>query len=475
MATTAQAAEPGAGGPGAGPAAAEGAEQAAAAAAPAATERRVAAGDHVVLDINNGDKKVLAVATQGYRLKLGRDYVSVQPMLGQAYGELYRLTADRRALEKVDRKRDFEWESVLDEERNNSKIVDNGQAQTLTPQQIEELKREGLEGEEVIQKLMAASKTFETKTQFSQDKYKRKKQKKYMTEVTVCIPSLRSICEAYHKRDPYKHLRVDTLSMLLNCANVGPHARVLVFESAGGVASGAAIERLGGYGRVCTVGARGTGNLDAVRWFNFEERVLGAACQAHVNQLRAAALGGKGDGAAAEAPPAGERKGPRPVKNKRLPRQATPEALAELAREGFTSVLVAASRFDPAEVLEALLPAVAPSASLAVFCEYLQPLADCMHKLQTERRALGLNIIEAVWREHQVLPSRTHPHMSMAHGGSGGYILSGTVCEPEPAAPPAAAAGAAVEAAAGRPEGGTPGEGTGGAPQGAASAAMEFL
>ena len=466
MATTAQAAEPGAGGPGAGPAAAEGAEQAAAAAAPAATERRVAAGDHVVLDINNGDKKVLAVATQGYRLKLGRDYVSVQPMLGQAYGELYRLTADRRALEKVDRKRDFEWESVLDEERNNSKIVDNGQAQTLTPQQIEELKREGLEGEEVIQKLMAASKTFETKTQFSQDKYKRKKQKKYMTEVTVCIPSLRSICEAYHKRDPYKHLRVDTLSMLLNCANVGPHARVLVFESAGGVASGAAIERLGGYGRVCTVGARGTGNLDAVRWFNFEERVLDAACQAHVNQLRAAALGGKGDGAAAEAPPAGERKAPRPVKNKRLPRQATPEALAELTREGFTSVLVAASRFDPAEVLEALLPAVAPSASLAVFCEYLQPLADCMHKLQTERRALGLNIIEAVWREHQVLPSRTHPHMSMAHGGSGGYILSGTVCEPEPAA---------VEAAAGRPEGGTPGEGTGGAPQGAASAAMEFL
>ena len=150
MATTAQAAEPGAGGPGAGPAAAEGAEQAAAAAAPAATERRVAAGDHVVLDINNGDKKVLAVATQGYRLKLGRDYVSVQPMLGQAYGELYRLTADRRALEKVDRKRDFEWESVLDEERNNSKIVDNGQAQTLTPQQIEELKREGLEGEEVL-------------------------------------------------------------------------------------------------------------------------------------------------------------------------------------------------------------------------------------------------------------------------------------------------------------------------------------
>ena len=50
------------------------------------------------------------------------------------------------------------------------------------------------------------------------------------------------------------------------------------------------------------------------------------------NQLRAAALSGRGDGAAAEAPPAGERKGPRPVKNKRLPRQATPEALAELSR-----------------------------------------------------------------------------------------------------------------------------------------------
>ena len=45
--------------------------------------------------------------------------------------------------------------------------------------------------------------------------------------------------------------------------------------------------------------------------------------------------------------------------------------------------------------------------------------------MQASRQAVALQLQEPWWRHHQVLPSRTHPEMSMS--GTGGYILSGIV------------------------------------------------
>ena len=44
--------------------------------------------------------------------------------------------------------------------------------------------------------------------------------------------------------------------------------------------------------------------------------------------------------------------------------------------------------------------------------------------VQEGKRAIGLQLQEPWLREHQVLPGRSHPTMSMQ--GTGGYLLTGT-------------------------------------------------
>lgn len=51
------------------------------------------------------------------------------------------------------------------------------------------------DGKEIIEALCSNSATFETKTEFAQEKYKKKKMKKYIVMVTLRRPTARSICE----------------------------------------------------------------------------------------------------------------------------------------------------------------------------------------------------------------------------------------------------------------------------------------
>lgn len=43
--------------------------------------------------------------------------------------------------------------------------------------------------------------------------------------------------------------------------------------------------------------------------------------------------------------------------------------------------------------------------------------------VQVSKEALAVQLQEAWWREHQVLPGRTHPEMVIS--ATGGYILTG--------------------------------------------------
>lgn len=58
---------------------------------------------------------------------------------------------------------------------------------------------------------------------------------------------------------------------------------------------------------------------------------------------------------------------------------------------------------------------------------YIQPLAELRDYLLNNKKGVNVRIEELWTREYQVLPMRTHPHMSM-HGASG-FILSGIKVE----------------------------------------------
>ncbi|KAL9330452.1 hypothetical protein ACSQ67_000062 [Phaseolus vulgaris] len=441
-------------------------------------------GCSVLLDINDGDRLVFARLSPAAKLKIGNKNCSLQPLIGRAFGTVFQVDnapegpclspaqvnvnnaeeigdgqgshelRDKVNVNNVEEVRDGE---VNVESRDNRALVDNNTAQSLTGEDIEAMRRQGARGNEIIEALIANSATFEKKTSFSQEKYRLKKQKKYAPKVLMRRPVARSICEAYFKKYPSKigFLRVDTLSLLLSMANVSSSSDILVVDTVGGLLTGAVAERLGGTGFVCnSYFGQAPYSMDIVRIFNLGDEICKRILRSpisdlllpkesseqilqhdvcnvesqsndetsasvsmveisHTSENGISDIGTENTEPALEvrkAPKAGER--------------AQKEVIDLWKENGFSSLIVAAPELDTWTLVKDLLPLLANSAPFAIYHQYLQPLATCMHNLQLGKMAIGLQISEPWLREYQVLPSRTHPCMQMS--AFGGYILSGT-------------------------------------------------
>ena len=365
-----------------------------------------------------------------------------------------------------------EWHAAKpeDDHRSNKEIFDrkDASAQGLSHDDIARLKKQGVTGDELVQKLCENSATFSDKTAFAQEKYVKKKMLKHLTRVRARQPSARAICEAYFYKQPAttNWMRYDALGLLLLHANLGANAQPLVVESCGGLVVAAAAERVGASGtsgrvcaghtgphcnslditklmnlsaaaRDCVVTAPLTALLDArVRWKRGEDVAAAAAAEEEaIAAAREEALDAKrakmeaeGEQTANLQIPKERAEGWRP---KRIA-QASPSALAHLARpsEGFSSLLVASPALEPVDALRRCLPLCAPSAPFAVWCPFSQPLADALHALRRDRLAVNLALTEPWLRKHQVLPGRTHPTMTTG-AGAGGFVLSGVWIPPE--------------------------------------------
>jgi len=456
----------------------------------------VCEGDHVVLDVNNGERLVVTQVTRKTKVKLSkRGYASVMPLLGKCFGTIFEVSVDGKCLEVGTE----ETLSVLNgsfktksTERNNAKLVDDGTAQKLGHEDIERMKAQGVKSGELIDKLVANSATFQDKTEFSQEKYKRKKQKKHCVAFVLCRPCAQLLCEAYFNKSPerIRGLRVDTLSLLLSLANVAARERVLVVEECAGLVMGSVLERLGGHGHchsasphldtrakmealaqnVLESGQRVSWrkrmqqvqpSTDIVKFFNFEENITANATYGTLGELLEAngrAEGvtieiGDGDkggareaGAEDEGEGEGEDEGGRPgkkqktwreqrdeagrqTKRKHLPKRATGKRTQELAQSKFTSLVLAAPSYNPETLVDRCLSLLSPSATFAIYSPWLQPLVDCKLFLHRNKLALRMQLCECFWREHQVLPERTHPQMNMTTGPTGGYILAGVASD----------------------------------------------
>ncbi|XP_044474500.1 tRNA (adenine(58)-N(1))-methyltransferase non-catalytic subunit trm6-like [Mangifera indica] len=412
-------------------------------------------GCSVLLDINNGDRLVFARLTAGSSLKIGNKNCSLQPLIGCPFGCLFQVDNEKEGpyLSRViptieDDIQEKETIQMNDGLRDNRAIVDNNKAQSLTGEDIDAMRRQGATGGEIVEALIANSATFDKKTSFSQEKYRLKKQKKYAPRVLVRRPVTRSICEAYFKKYPARigFLRVDALSLLLSMANVTSNSDVLVVDMVGGLLTGAVAERLGGTGYVCnTCLGDSPYPMDIVRIFNFSDQICKRIIRASLNdfslsQDESSKQSDQNENELVSSPVIMEGvsfssengvsdiNSEAPVnkvcKPPKAGEKASQEALKLWKENGFSSLLIAAPELDPSSLVIDLLPLLSYSAPFAIYHQYLQPLATCMHNLQLGKMAIGLQISEPWLREYQVLPSRTHPCMQMS--GFGGYILSGT-------------------------------------------------
>jgi len=70
--------------------------------------------------------------------------------------------------------------------KDNRDLVDKNTAQKLSQEDINKMKASGASGQDIIAKLVQSSTTFSQKTAYSQQKYLKKKQRKYITRFRLC-------------------------------------------------------------------------------------------------------------------------------------------------------------------------------------------------------------------------------------------------------------------------------------------------
>ncbi|XP_030628377.1 tRNA (adenine(58)-N(1))-methyltransferase non-catalytic subunit TRM6 [Chanos chanos] len=435
-------------------------------------ECRISDGDYVVL--KRGDVFKAVQIQKKSKVVFEKQWFHLDNAIGELYGTTFEI-APGGTLQPRKPKHTESTTEAKEAGMDNRHIVDDGKSQKLTREDIETLKEQGLKGQEIVQQLIDNSTTFRDKTEFAQEKYIKKKKKKYESNITVLKPSARILALMYHGREPGKicHLRYDTLAQMLTLGNIHAGSKIIVFETCAGLVLGSVMERMGGYGSVIQMYPGGGPTRAGMESFGFPSHfhdTLHDFPLCKVNALLAGTLdlecketeasetngsseklsgpaeqpliGAQGDTEEGNSEPQSMEVSTDPAestekeereKRKELRAQEKKIKMEEKRRrlaaaaallEGRNADgLVIASRFHPCPVLLELLKFVAPSRPFVVYCQYREALIECYTKLREQGGAISLRLTDSWLRHYQVLPNRTHPVLLMS--GGGGYLLSG--------------------------------------------------
>ncbi|XP_041038799.1 tRNA (adenine(58)-N(1))-methyltransferase non-catalytic subunit TRM6 isoform X1 [Carcharodon carcharias] len=435
----------------------------------------VGEGDHVVLKREEVFKAVQV--HRGRKIIFEKQWFYLDNVIGQQYGTTFEVS-NGGVLQPLKAKTEEVAKETNEAGIDNRNIIDDGKSQKLSRDDIEALKGQGLKGQDIVQHLIENSTTFRDKTGFAQEKYIKKKKKKYEAFITILKPTTRIMAMMYHSREPGKicYLRYDTLAQMLTLGNIHAGSKVIVAETCAGLVLGAVMERLGGFGSVVHLYPGSLPIRAAMENFGFPKSFYNHLYDFPINKLNSLLSGSfsteketlqkqtevvieegngsplstyQGDGvpcgeAMMDSIQSGEteamdvaceeteNKGKSADrksnvderKSKQEDRLKKLQAAATVLQERNADGLIIASRLYPSPLLLCLLEFVAPSRPFVIYCQYKEPLLMCYSNLRERGGVVNLRLSETWLRGYQVLPNRTHPKLTMS--GGGGYVLTGT-------------------------------------------------
>ncbi|KAG9007838.1 tRNA (adenine(58)-N(1))-methyltransferase non-catalytic subunit trm6 [Tulasnella sp. JGI-2019a] len=382
----------------------------------------IKAGDNVLIRLPSGDIKTVQILDKPKKVNLGKfGSFNMAQLVGHPFGLSYEILRDGDL--KV--RKPEPMEDLEDTSATNQLITDGKFVQPLTFEEIETLKKTpGVHSSDIIKMQIDQNSNYEMRTEFSKDKYKKRKEAKFLQGFSVLEPTIFNICEYQFARDPQRirGIRCETLAQIMSFGNIRPGARVILVDETGGLIFSALMDRMGGAGRILTItDADSPPNYFIADNLNLDpqvmERMVSWLSWVEVDE---------------EYVPVAETEADRAMwndrqKRKREDRQAKFDQLRERREElwaGEWDGLLVATEYDPFSVVEKITPYLAGSANIVVHSPYLQILADAHQKMRPAPQYLGPSITEAWLRQYQVLPGRTHPMMNTS--GSGGYLLTAT-------------------------------------------------
>ncbi|KAI0307945.1 Gcd10p-domain-containing protein [Multifurca ochricompacta] len=330
-------------------------------------------------------------------------------------------------------------EELEDTDATNELINDGQFVQPLTAAEIEALKQSGVHASEIIKKQIEMHANYSRKTEYSKDKYKKRKVAKYSKSFTTVQPTLFNVCEYWFTKDQTRILgiRIDTLSQMMNFGSVRPGGRYITVDDASGILVSAVLERLGGTGRLITIcDVDSPPAYPVMTQMNFPSD-LTASVLASLNWATA-------DESyipiVLSTEPASGSYGSEKHKTRLSKRKTASDALFGVREELFAGEfegLFVASVYDPLSIIERLFPYLGGSASVVVYSPHLQVVSDLQATLRHDPQYLAPSVSESWLRRYQVLPGRTHPLMTTS--GGGGYLLHTIKIYNDPSAEPVAA------------------------------------
>ncbi|KAI0046621.1 Gcd10p-domain-containing protein [Auriscalpium vulgare] len=375
-------------------------------------------GDNVLLRLPTGDVRNFKLEADA-TINLGKfGSFHVSELVGHPYGLTHEIVEKklRVVLPKS-------IEELEDTEATNELINDGKYVQPLTADEIESLKQSGVHASDIIKKQIEMHANYSLKTEYSKDKYKKRKEAKYSKSFTTIEPTLFNVCEYWFKKDQnrIRDLRIDSLSQMLNLANIQPHGRYLAVDDASGMVVSAILERLGGNGRLLTIcDVESPPAYPVMTQMNFPKELVTPILSSlnwatadddytPITILEPSASGG-----------ALSDKAKVRVNKRKAASDILSGTREELFAGGFDGLIVA-SEYDPFSILERLSPYLNGSANIVVHSPHLQTVSDLQTTLRLRPQYLAPSVSESFLRRYQVLPGRTHPTMTTT--GSGGYIM----------------------------------------------------
>ncbi|KAI9512878.1 Gcd10p-domain-containing protein [Russula earlei] len=391
------------------------------------------AGDTVLLRVPTGDIKSCKLEADSV-INLGKfGSFPADALINQPYGLTYEV-----ANKTINVIPPPAVEELEDTDATNELINDGQFVQPLTAAEIEALKQSGVHATEIIKKQIEMHANYSLKTEYSKDKYKKRKAAKYSKSFTTVQPTLFNVCEYWFTKDQTRILgmRIDTISQMMHLGNVRPGGRYIAVDDASGLVVSALLERLGGNGRLITIcDVDSPPAYPVMTQMNFPKELTvdilsslnwATADEIHTPIVLSAELSTGSYGSEKH-------------KTRLSKRKSVSDALFNVREELFSGEfegLFIASVYDPLSILGRLFPYLGGSASMVVYSPHLQVVSDLQATLRTDPQYLAPNISESWLRRYQVLPGRTHPLMTTS--GGGGYLLHAIKIYDDPCAEPVA-------------------------------------
>jgi tRNA (adenine-N(1)-)-methyltransferase non-catalytic subunit len=407
-------------------------------------------GDTVIVDCGRG--RSFVKVSSGSKFKVVKTRLDAKLLVGQSFGPTLSLdklgsqpSFKRKRVEKGP-----EYDASFTPCSNNSELFDDSTSQALSTKDIEGLKKEN-NADELIALIAKGSTTFANKTEFSQEKYLKRKKNKYAADIVLRRPTIEAMCNLFLEKAPKKILsiRPDTIAYMLTSANIHAGCTSLVVDSCAGLLLAAVAEKQGGFGRIFNFHEGRYPLMDCCVKMGFDTGITGIIMQCPVNLLKPVqqALADQSSpssvvscsstaiSASTETNSGGvsvSHEIEKPLieivglsgRTKHYSKKviSTSEALSQ--SNGTVDSVIVASKFHPMDIIPVIFPLLRSAGQLVVFSETIEPLVSLMDSLKKEDKVCMPELGELWTRDHQVLSNRTHPLMMM--NATGGYMFTAT-------------------------------------------------